>query len=471
MSDLPNIVIVMPDELRQQAVGLTKTDPVITPNIDAFSKEAATLTNALSNCPICSPARAMLFSGKYPVSNGVIDNCYSRTIEYGIELKKEEVCFSDVLSESGYDLGYIGKYHLDLPNPQEAEHTEGWRGDPNNGGTLWDAFTAPDRRHGFNFWYSYGCCDRHLTPHYWKNDAAIENRTDINGWSVEHETDVAIDYVRNKNGAYRDGNKPFLLFVSHNPPHMPFEDVPEKYKALYKDFERDVLLNRPNIDHTKINEETAKNYYAAITGVDEQFGRLLKTIEEEQIDDNTIVFFLSDHGEMLGSHGLMGKNSWYNEAFSIPFIVKWKDRIVSGRQNWFMSLPDFFPTLLGLVGLTEKLPADVEGFDKSALLLGQQSHSKGSESGFYISSQPFFPETRKGIKTDRYTFVVIYEKNSGALSNVVHDNLLDGFQVEKSTPVNLNTLTSKLIDWLMLTNDPWLKDDNIMLYIKELGSN
>lgn len=227
-ASLPNLIIVMPDELRQQAVGLTKTDPVITPNLDKFSKEALNLTNAISNCPICSPARAMLFTGKFPVSNGVTDNCYSKTTEFDIQLKETDRCLSDVLQDSGYSQGYIGKFHLDSPNEKDAEYTEGWRGNPENGGTLWDAYTPPGpRRHGFNFWYSYGCCDNHLSPHYWLNDAKVNERTDVDAWSVEHETGVAIDYIRNTDNEYRDENKPFFLMVAHNPPHMPFHAVPD----------------------------------------------------------------------------------------------------------------------------------------------------------------------------------------------------------------------------------------------------
>ena len=124
----PNLIIVMPDELRQQAVGLDKTDPVITPNLDAFAAESLTLTNALSNCPICSPARAMLLTGKYPISNGVTDNCYSKTTEFGVELNEDEITLSDVLHDAGYSQGYIGKYHLDSPKEEDAEFTEGWRG-------------------------------------------------------------------------------------------------------------------------------------------------------------------------------------------------------------------------------------------------------------------------------------------------------------------------------------------------------
>lgn len=465
----PNLIIVMPDELRQQAVGFTKTDPVITPNIDKFASDSLTLTNALSNCPICSPARAMLFSGKYPISNGVIDNCYSKTIEFEIELNEDEVCLSDILSDSGYSLGYLGKYHLDLPKAEDADFTEGWRGDPENGGTLWDAYTPPGkRRHGFDFWYSYGCCDNHLSPHYWLNDAKVNERTDVSAWSVEHETDVAIDYIRNTDNKYRDEKKPFFLMVSHNPPHMPFDAVPDQYKNVYKGKSLGELLNRPDAKLDKHAASDIANYFAAITGIDENFGRLLDVLKTEELDENTIVIFMSDHGEMLGSHGRMGKNSWYDEALLIPFILRWKDKIKPRQDDLLFNMADIFPTILGLIGLSEKIPEVVEGNDRSAILLGGKV--KRPESGYYLTAQPFFPEERRGIKTLTHTFVMIRDKNSGEVRTVLHDNVNDQFQlvnIANDEPELVSKYKKELVVWLQKTNDPWLEDNGLQSEFKK----
>lgn len=231
----PNLVFVFPDEFRQQAIGVMGQDPTVTPNLDSFGAQSLVLTQAVSNCPICSPYRAMLFSGKYPISNGVTTNCYSDTIPYGIALKDSERCFPDVLHDAGYHQGYIGKYHLHLPKEEHTSYTEGWRGEPGKS-TYWDAYTPPGPgRHGIDFWYSYGCCDRHLTPHYWTGQSGVDERTNISEWSVKHETNVATDYIRNSGDAFRDPGKPFALFIAHNPPHMPFAQVPPEYRTTYAD--------------------------------------------------------------------------------------------------------------------------------------------------------------------------------------------------------------------------------------------
>ncbi len=459
----PNLIIVMPDELRQQTVGATKTDPVITPNIDAFANESLTLANTLSNCPICSPARAMLFTGKYPVSNGVVDNCYSKVADYGIELKEDEVCFSDVLSVAGYSQGYIGKYHLDLPKEEDAKYTEGWRGDPAKGGTLWDAFTPPGkRRHGFDFWYSYGCCDDHFSPHYWKNNASIEERVNVEGWSVEHETDVAINYIKNINDEYRDNDKPFFLMVAHNPPHMPFDLVPKKYKELYKNKSTEELLLRPDADKISIAVRSVANYFAAISGIDENFGRLLQVLKEEGLEEDTIVVFMSDHGELMGSHGRMGKNSWQDEALLIPFILRWKNRVKARQDNLLFNMPDIMPSLLGLMGLGGRVPKDVEGVDRSELLMGGEG--RRPKSAYYLTAQPLFPEERRGIKTLHHTFVVIRDKKTGGVRVVLHDNIADSYQLKNivdDEPLLVKKYKQELVKWLVQTNDPWIADNGL----------
>ncbi len=455
----PNLVFVFADELRQQAIGIMGQDPVVTPNIDAFGAQSLVLTQAVSNCPICSPYRGMLFTGKYPVSNGVITNCYSGTIPYGIELSDDQRCLTDVLHDAGYHQGYLGKLHLHLPKEEHTPYTEGWRGEPGIG-TFWDAYTPPGPgRHGIDFWYSYGCCDQHLTPHYWTGDAAVDERIDVDEWSVKHETDVAIDYIRNAGDALRDPEKPFALFVSHNPPHMPFDQVPPEYLAAYADKTPADLLTRPNV----VDEQTdprayraVKNYFAAITGIDQQFARILAALEEEGLEEETIVVFASDHGEMMGSHGLMYKDVWYDESLLVPFIIRWPNRITPGTEDLLFSAPDIMPTLLGLMGVDDGVPADVEGTDYSAVFLGQPCERPTS--AFYFYAAPQFPDhpDRRGLRTDRYTFVVIRHEQGDEF--ILHDNVEDPYQLKNvagQAPDVIQALTAELNGWLSRTNDPW----------------
>ena len=127
-------------------------------------------------------------------------------------------------------------------------------------------------------------------------------------------------------------------------------------------------MERHDTDHPAL--KSVESYFAAITGIDEQFGRILAILEEEGIAEDTIVVFTSDHGEMMGSHGLMGKDVWYDESLLVPFIIRWPGGISPGRDDLLFSAPDIMPTLLGLMGLTESIPSAAEGSNYSQAFLG-----------------------------------------------------------------------------------------------------
>ncbi|NOR81933.1 MAG: sulfatase-like hydrolase/transferase, partial [Ardenticatenales bacterium] len=282
----------------------------------------------------------------------------------------------------------------------------------------------------------------------------------------KHETDVALDYLRSRNGAYRAADKPFSLFISYNPPHMPFDQIPGKYLEPYTDLSPEELLNRPNVRLEGIGaaaREHIKNYFAAITGIDEQFGRILETLRAEGLDEDTIVVFTSDHGDMMGSHGLMGKTAWYDESYLVPLIIRWPGKIQPGQDNFFLSPPDLTPTLLNLMGLGNDVAAGVEGSDLSAVLLGRDGERP--DSALYLQVHPDWPQGgKRGLRTHHYTFIVIREKGQTERF-VLHDNEKDPYQLDNiagENPVLIQQLTVELNQWLEKTNDPWLKSEQLV---------
>ena len=125
-----------------------------------------------------------MLSGLYPLSTGVFTNCKTGA---HVKLSPSTLCISDVLKANGYKTGYIGKWHLDEPEFNNCDN-------PSSGATYWDAYTPPGkRRHGFDFWYAYNAYDSHLHPHYWHDD---ERMIQVDKWSVEHETDIALDFLK-----------------------------------------------------------------------------------------------------------------------------------------------------------------------------------------------------------------------------------------------------------------------------------
>lgn len=413
----PNLVFVFADQMRAFACGYRRQDPVLTPHLDRFACQGTTLTHAYSNYPVCSPFRAMLMTGMYPCNNGVIHNCNSRS---GIELRLNDICLTDVLSGQGYSVGYLGKWHLESPHePFVVQPYEG---------VVWNEYTPPHRRHGIGYWHAYNADDRHLTPEYWIGDAPRGQRKRFEQWSPEHEADVAIEFIRNTEGGYRKSNVPFALFISNNPPHTPFNKVPRRYTEPYADATIQELLNRPNVDHNSPDpasqkaRQSVRDYYAMVSGVDEQFGRILDEIDRAGIADNTLVVFTSDHGEMLGSHRLMHKDVWYDEATRIPFIVRWPGVVKAGYSvNTFLSAPDIMPTLLGLLGLKKHIPHSVQGCELSGILRSESIENKPCEA-IYFRSRPGKPELR-GLRTHEYLYVTGCDTKP-----VLYDMLQDPYQ-------------------------------------------
>jgi len=454
----PNLVIVFPDQWRGQALGFLGEEPVHTPRLDRFATEGIVFTQAVSNYPLCSPFRGMFMTGNHPHTTGVTSNCNSLSAPYGCQLRQNDRTWSDILHEVGYSLGYIGKWHLDSPYGPYIDCSN------NRGEVAWNEWCPPERRHGFDFWYAYGTYDRHTRPMYWTGDAPRDGFHYVDQWGPEHEADLAIEYIRNRDGRMRDPGKPFALVVSMNPPHMPYDLVPEKYLEIYRDADLEELCKRPNIPPagSKWGDYYRKNirgYYAHISGVDEQFGRILDALEQEGLDEETIVLFTSDHGNCLGIHDQISKNNHYEESMRVPFLLRWTGKLGPGRTDLLISTPDIYPTLFGLMGLQDLVPPEVEGTSHASLLLTGEGRQPSSQVYFGIPVDR--PEWgRRGVRTARYTLVI--NKIPDEPDEVVlHDNIDDPYQLWNIAAENPDTvrelIEQELIPWLRRLHDPWIR--------------
>ncbi len=349
----PNLLYVFADQWRAHAVGYKKEDPVVTPWMDRFCEESVCFSNTYSTFPLCTPHRGSLMTGKYPLSIGLWTNC-KIGLEEKIMLKPQETCIANVLKEEGYSTGYIGKWHLDASEQNFTSH-------PESGAKDWDAFTPPgERRQGFDYWLSYGACDEHLDPHYWQD---TPEQIKPGKWSPEFETDKALEYMEN----HKDDENPFALFVSWNPPHLPYELVPDEYYEKFKDVDVCWRPNVPEEMRTPEMETKARQYFAAVYGLDIQFGRIYEYLRENGLEENTIVVLSADHGEMMGSHSKMSKNIWYEESIHIPLMIRQKGRLVPGECRDIFASPDHMPTLLELLGAP--IPDTCEGYSHGNWIL------------------------------------------------------------------------------------------------------
>lgn len=473
----PNVIYVFPDQFRNMAMGFWnepgfrecvrfEADPVHTPNIDRFAKESLVLSSAMSNCPLSSPHRGSLLTGMYPNKSGIPLNCNSdRPIS---SLRADVECVSDVFSKNGYDCAYFGKLHAEFPTPNDPNNPGHYVEDTN---PVWDAYTPVERRHGFNYWYSYGTFDVHKNPHYWDTEG---NRHDPGEWSPLHEARQVVSYLRNENGE-RDGKKPFFIMVGMNPPHSPYrslDDCMEEDFNLYKDKPVDSLLIRPNVDKKRAKAASAPYYFASVTGVDRAFGQILACIKELGLDKNTIVVFASDHGETMCSQSTDDpKNSPYAESMNVPFIVRWPGHIRPHVDSLLLSSPDIMPTLLGLCNLEKDIPSTVQGTNYAPLfredattfvtrpsgaLYIQNLDGEKDKDGKVIS---YFPKSR-GIKTDRYTLAFYIDKKDRKLQRtLLFDDVNDPYQLTNLAPEEypevMKELCREMARQLKEIEDPW----------------
>lgn len=397
-----NIIYIFADQWRYHAMGCAHQDQAVTPNIDDFAQESLCFENAYSTFPLCTPHRGSLMTGKYPFSLGLWTNC-KIGLEEKLMLKPQEICIGNVLQSAGYHTAYIGKWHLDTPEQNFTSH-------PESGAVNWDAYTPPgERRQGFAYWLSYGACDDHLNPHYW---ADSPKQICPGKWSAEYETDKALEYLEE----HKNDDTPFAMFVSYNPPHLPYELVPKCYYEKFQDLKIEWRPNVPEKKRTPKMEIIARQYFAAVYGIDEQFGRILKYLRENKMEENTLVVLSADHGEMLGSHGLMSKNVWYEESIHIPLMMRQKNRIQPGKSEVLFASPDHMPTILELLNLP--VPDTCEGISHSASVLGIEEIEPEC---MFLCSYPGSPESVsvfakvgqthkahgwRGIKTKENTYVI-----------------------------------------------------------------
>lgn len=449
----PNLVFIMADQWRGQALGYKGIEPVITPNLDRLAREGVAFDEAVSSYPVSSPARAMLMTGQYPLANRVTGNCNSSTAPYGVELPETARCWSDVLKDKGYSTGYIGKWHLDAPYRPFVDTYN------NRGKVAWNEWCPESRRHGFEHWIAYGTYDNHLRPMYWDTHAVRDSFYYVERWGPEYEADRAIEYLRNEWGE-RKGNTPFALVVSMNPPHTGYDLVPQKYKDLYKNTDIESICRNPAIPPRgtpmgNYYRRSIRDYYACMTGVDEQVGRIMQVLDELGLAENTIVIFTSDHGVSMGMHHEEGKNVFYEESMSIPLIVRWPNRVKPRRDTDLqIAFADLAPTMLSLMGFEKDIPAEMQTYNLAAQVL--KKGKKGPAFQPYYRCEPSnLKNGFRGIRDKRYTFAVRF--NDGKVGDIyLFDREKDPYQLD-----NIAGREDKLVlkykrilkKWLLKTED------------------
>jgi arylsulfatase A-like enzyme len=370
----PNILFVLADQWRAEALGCAGNPDVKTPNLDRLQREGIRFVNAVSAMPVCSPTRASILTGQRPLTHGIFLN--------DVPLNPEAVTIAKVLRTAGYDTAYIGKWHVD--------------------GHGRSNFIPRERRQGFDYWKVLECTHDYNHSAYYADGP---EKLYWEGYDAIAQTQDAQQYLRD----HAQSHKPFFLFLAWGPPHDPYFTAPEKYRAQYDPAK---LTLRPNVPEagSANARKTLAGYYAHCTALDDCLGELRRTLQEAGLAENTLLVFTSDHGDMLGSQGAYKKQRPWDEAIRVPLLMHWPKVLgVKARQlDAPINSEDLMPTLLGLCGVP--IPKSVEGLDYSRYVRGGKN--PGDDATVIMCVSPFGEWLRRiggkeyrGVLTTRYTYV------------------------------------------------------------------
>ena len=353
-----NIVLLMADQWRWDTL-FQEGHICQTPNLHAFADRGVAFTNAYTACPLCTPARAALMTGKWPYQANLTDNV-SGTMFYphGKLFPGLKTYLERLRDDAGCSIAYSGKWHLGAGTLLERGITDVRASD---GGS--------DGRAGFQPPILDG---EKLAPFYGSFSQGI-------GWD-QHVIEQGMAQITKLASA--DG--PFCAVISTPGPHFP-HFVPQEYLAHYADLLADSWPANFSAPFTEQGKpamqarpywpcqntrpltpedwrKTCQHYWAYCAHLDEQFGRVLAELDALGLADNTVVAFTADHGEMLGGHGMFDKGPYlYEEAVRIPMIVRDPAGRAPRGQDGFVNLRDLFPTLIDLAGAGYVLDEDERG--------------------------------------------------------------------------------------------------------------
>jgi arylsulfatase A-like enzyme len=390
MPDRPNVLFVLTDQHRLEAVSCYADTPCSTPTVDRLAREGVRFENAYTPYPVCTPARASLLTGQFPHATGFTSNVGNTGCSFHSVADAPEL-LSRRLQSAGYDLGYTGKWHLCLdeaeafgrPVDNHLPSDVGFEGQdfPGHGGGGWDSpqYRAYLEERGY---------DLEVTE--LGGEYALGQRAAV----VEAPTEATVPYFLTEHTislleSFREREDPFFLWHNFWGPHEPYWPSRE----FYDRYEGVEIPPWPNFEwpaadfegshHEKLHpdaetmtwadwEPTVRHYYAFAEMIDAQIGRLLDYMAETGLLAETVVVFAADHGETIGSHGGLFDKGFHHfeEITHVPLVVRFPDgRWADTTREEGVSLLDLYPTFCELAGVEPR--PDAHGESLLSLLRGE----------------------------------------------------------------------------------------------------
>ena len=445
MDRAPNILWICTDQQRFDTLGCTGNTFVHTPNIDRLGQQGTLFERVYSQSPVCTPSRASFLTGRYPRT--------TRTRQNGQDIPADERLVSRILADEGYACGLSGKLHLSACHPSAAPLMER-RIDDGYTEFHWSHHPARLTQRGatnnwaaneYDIWLRERGAEYDVTPFEGSAHVQVGMAPELHQttWCAEK----AIAFMQ----AHAGLDHPWLFSVNIYDPHHAF-DPPLEYLQPYLDRLDEIplpnyvpgeLSDKPEIqtiDHEgaygrragfEYDKMTDRDhrlvraaYWAMCDLIDAQVGRMLDALEATGQRDNTIVIFMSDHGEMLGDHGIYLKGSYFYEAaVHVPLIISGPGIPVGARVSEMVELTDLTPTVLELVGL-EPEPG-MQGHSFAKLLRGEGGKGREDIYSEYYNAMPWHPDSVNPqatmVRTDRMKMVAVHGVNEGELYDLAAD--------------------------------------------------
>ena len=403
----PNIILIIADDHAPAAIGAYGALHNRTPNLDSLAAAGLRLDNCFCTNAICTPARASIMTGKYSHANGV------KTLNDVIDHDRETTLGMH-LQAVGYKTAMIGKWHLG----------HGENSDPK----------------GFDYWNILPGQGKYFDPETLELGSAKRNL----GYVTDVLTDSALEWLR-----MQEKGRPFFLCLGHKAPHDPFEPHPRHSKEYSRSIPEPSTLRDKHQDRTRSaamstarvedmhlkghlpqaaelydekSERVAwnyqqfiRNYYRCVQAIDENVGRILRQLEDEDLEKDTIVVYTSDHGFFLGDHGWYDKRFMYEESIRIPCLIRYPAAIApeSVREEMVLNV-DIAPTLLEWAGI--QTAKECQGRSFALIAEGQKCPDwrRAMYYRYWMHLAHFKIPAHYGVRTDRFKLVHYYGRALGA---------------------------------------------------------
>ena len=431
----PNVIIILTDDQGYGDMGIHQNPIIKTPVLDKFASSSIRFTNFYVS-PVCSPTRSSILTGKYNIRTGVFD-----TFSGGAIMASNEITIAELFKDSGYKTGQFGKWHLGDNYPFRPQD----QGFDNTVSNIGGGIGSPGDV--FNY---YKADSSYFNPILMKDGEIFQS----SGYCTDVFTDEAIKFIE------RNHDSPFFIYLAYNAPHKPLQ-LPESYYNMYKDKPINPDFFRQNgfyvHDMSEKDKEDARKVYGMVTNIDDNIGRLFQTLEKQNLDENTVIIFMTDNGPAQNrfTGGYRGKKSMVNEGgIHVPFYIKLPKKMTSVTKiDQAFAHIDILPTLVELCNVKMPPQLKIDGVSMVPFL---------TKINDVKLDRPLFFEWQRGYP-EKYKNIAVIQNGFKLIGNIGENDPISSFELydlKKDPFESINLIEEQKDKAKLLKNeiDGWFED-------------